>query len=320
MEEPWLVSCRNWMISNHCTKRNYRAFSNGSPKRLSSFVFPSAKEVLIILRIAKAFHRISSTIFHPSKRLHKPPLFSTLFWLEISSDGRFCWKPWSRLPKRRKARIPCFPSPHPAPQQARTKTIRSWFLLHRPMVSVPMPFPTPVTLAWNLIHRPLLSTECSLEIFRHRILQNNLQQHERPLWPQHDGRDSDQQLREMVLRSVNPSHAQSTATDSSNTLCKLQTQGLLDDPVIIPCDDSGRSQPLFVVVPSRRPRIEGRHASQNGTTWKAKTNKFAAGIFQRKELCTGSGLNVKKTFFENTHSMTVMKILTKTSVASRNHE
>ena len=50
------------MISNNGTTGPF----NGSPKRPSSFVFPSAKEVLIILRIAKAFHRISSTIFHPS--------------------------------------------------------------------------------------------------------------------------------------------------------------------------------------------------------------------------------------------------------------
>ena len=55
-----------------------------------------------------------------------------------------------------------------------------------------------------------------------------------------------------------------------------------------------------MVVPSRRPRIEGRHASPNGTTWKAKTNKFAAGIFQRKELRTGGGLNVKKHFRKHT--------------------
>ena len=51
-----------------------------------------------------------------------------------------------------------------------------------------------------------------------------------------------------------------------------------------------------MVVPSRRARIEGRHASQNGTTWKAKTNKFAAGSSQRKELRTVGGLNVKKPF------------------------
>ena len=60
--KPCLVSCRNRIIFNHCTKRKFSTFKWFSE---SPFIrsFPICQEVLDISHIAIAFHRISPPCF-----------------------------------------------------------------------------------------------------------------------------------------------------------------------------------------------------------------------------------------------------------------